>query len=64
MSWKKTGQDVGDLQVTAGGVLEEFAVQVFHERFGVQGIGESARRKWTSHGSDMVSRERGLEQRV
>ena len=44
--------------------MEESALQVFHERLGVQrDIGESARRKLTSHGSDMVSRERGLEQR-
>ena len=44
--------------------MEEFTLKVFHEKLGVQRIGVSARRKWTSHGSDMVSRERGLEQRV
>lgn len=61
MSWTKTRQDVGELQVTAGCVVEESAPQVLHERLGVQRIGESARRKLTSHVSDMVPRERGLE---
>ena len=43
--------------------MEEFALQFFHERLGVKRIGESARRKRTSHGSNIVSRVRGLEQR-
>ena len=45
--------------------MEESALQVFHERLGVQrNIGESARRKLTSHGSDDGERKKSVSPTV